>query len=396
LFNTQALPELDHDPFAEDVLRWPDGYHAALRETDVVWLPQYGVLATGRYDVVRHILTDWKTFCSSAGIGLTNFHKEKPWRPPSLVLEHDPPEHTRARAIIMRALSPVVLRRLRTLFEAEAERAVSRIIAMAAFDAVTELAEGYPLKVFGDAVGIIAQDRQTMLRYGNIAFNALGPRNRLFLRSQEEAEPVTRWVMQQCRREALDPRGLGAIMYAAADAGEVSEEEAAMLVRSFLSAGVDTTVRALGAALSCFAEEPEQWRILKSEPQRARAATEEAIRFASPFQTVFRTTATDTMLNGIEVAKGQKILLSLAAANRDPRRWENPDRFDITRNAAGHLGFGTGIHGCVGQMLARLEIEVLLGEMARRIETIERIGDIDFDLNNTTRGLSRLPLRVST
>ena len=96
----------------------------------------------------------------------------------------------------------------------------------------------------------------------------------------------------------------------------------------------------------------------------------------------------------VPVPKGQKILLSIGAANRDPRRWDKPDRFDITRNAVGHLGFGSGIHGCVGQMLARLEIEVLLAEMARRIVRIERTGEIEYDLNNTTRGLSHLPVRV--
>lgn len=391
-----TLPAIDIDPFATETLRNPQPFHAALLEAgDFAYLSRYKVWATGRFDRVREILTDWETFCSSGGVGLTNFHKEKPWRPPSLLLERDPPEHTRNRAIMLRGLAPAVLRDLRPVFEKEAERQVARLLEMKTFDAITELAEGYPLKVFGDAVGIRATDRRLLMRYGDIAFNALGPRNQLFLKAMDDEGPVTEWIMEQCRRDALDPNGLGAIMYRAADAGDVTEDEAGMLVRSFLSAGVDTTVRALGGAILCFAESPDQWRTLRKNPQLARNATEEAIRHASPFQTVFRTTTREVELDGVRLEVDEKILLSLGAANHDPSKWDRPDAFDVERKTAGHVGFGAGIHGCAGQMLARLEIEVLLSEMARQVGRIERVGDFDYALNNTTRGLSTLPVRIS-
>jgi len=207
--------------------------------------------------------------------------------------------------------------------------------------------------------------------------------------------PKWRGSPEQCRREALDPNGLGAIMYQAADAGDVTEDEAGMLVRSFLSAGVDTTVRALGGALLCFAESPEQWQTLREKPQLSRNAAEEAIRHASPFQTVFRTTTREVELDGVRLGADEKILLSLGAANHDPAKWDDPEKFDVERKTVGHVGFGAGIHGCAGQMLARLEIEVLLSELARRVKRIERIGDCDYALNNTTRGLSRLPVRMT-
>lgn len=165
-----------------------------------------------------------------------------------------------------------------------------------------------------------------------------------------------------------------------------------MLVRSFLSAGVDTTVRALGGALLCFAENPVQWETLRENPSLARNATEEAIRHASPFQTVFRTTSREIDIGPVALAPDEKLLLSLGAANRDPEKWDDPDSFDVNRKAGGHVGFGAGIHGCAGQMLARLEIEVLLGEMATRVARIELNGEIAWALNNTTRGLGRLPV----
>ena len=388
-------PVIDIDPFDEAVLLQPEPFQEAMREAgDFVWLSAYGVYATGRYNQVADILRDWQTYSSEGGVGLANFHKEKPWRPPSLVLEHDPPEHTRARAVLMRALTPVALRRLRDGFAREAKAHVSRLLEIGRFDAIRELAEGYPLKVFGDAVGITAHDRHYLLDYGNMSFNAMGPRNAICLESMKNQNSIVAWIMAQCARGALDPDGLGMIMYAAADEGAVTEEEAGMLVRSFLSAGVDTTVRAVGGALEAMARNPAQWQILHSDPTLARAAVEEAIRYASPFQTVFRTTAVPVEKEGLHIGAGEKIMLSIAAANHDPRKWDRPNEYDIRRKSIGHVGFGAGIHSCAGQMLARLEMEALFEEMARQISSIEIDGETAYAPNNTTRGLSRLPLRA--
>jgi cytochrome P450 len=118
------------------------------------------------------------------------------------------------------------------------------------------------------------------------------------------------------------------------------------------------------------------------------------VRFESPVQTFFRTTTREVDVEGVRIPEGEKVLLFLAAANRDPRRWEDPDRFDASRKASGHVGFGSGIHACVGQMLARLEADVLLGALARRVEAIELDGEPELKLNNTLRGLAHLPVRV--
>jgi cytochrome P450 len=227
-----------------------------------------------------------------------------------------------------------------------------------------------------------------------MSFNAMGPRNALCLKSMERQDEIVAWIMAQCTRSQLDPNGLGIIRYAAADEGAVTEEEAGMLVRSFLSAGVDTTVRAVGGALEAMARNPEQWRMLHADPSLARAAVEEGIRYASPFQTVFRTTAVPVEKEGLHIEAGEKIMLSIGAANHDPRKWERPNDYDIRRKTIGHVGFGAGIHTCAGQMLARIEMEALLEEMARQVTHIELDGETDYALNNTTRGLSRLPLRV--
>ncbi len=383
------------DPFSHAFLRNPYPHHESLREAGpVVWLEQYGIWTMARHQEVRDALTDWQTYCSSAGVGLSDFRKEPPWRPPSIILEADPPLHTRTRAVLTRILSPAAINVLRTTFERAAESLIARLVDEREFDGIADLTEAYPLKVFPDAVGISEDGRENLLPYGNMVFNGFGPRNDLFDKAMANAGSVRDWIMSKCSRAALAPDGLGMQIFQAVDSGELTELEAGMLVRSFLSAGIDTTVYGLGNALYCFATHPAQWSMLRDNPKLTRNAFEEVLRFEAPVQTFFRTTTKPVEVSGVRLGDGEKVLLFLASANRDPRRWERPDTFDISRRATGHMTFGTGIHGCVGQAVARLESEAVLGALARRVTSIELAGTPEWRLNNTLRGLDTLPLRV--
>jgi cytochrome P450 len=172
------------------------------------------------------------------------------------------------------------------------------------------------------------------------------------------------------------------------------KEEAPLHVGSFLSAGVDTTTNAIANALFCFARHPEQWRQVRNDPTRVRAALEESLRFEAPFQTFFRTATCDIEIAGTRISKDQKMLISVGSANRDPRRWTNADTFDVNRKATGHFGFGAGIHGCVGQAIARLEVDVLLTELAKKVKLIDLCGEPVRLLHNTLRGFDCLPIAL--
>jgi cytochrome P450 len=383
------------DPFSHEFLRDPYPHHHSMREAGpVVWLEHYGIWAMARHQEVRDALTDWQTYCSSAGVGLSDFRKEPPWRPPSIILEADPPLHTRTRAVLTRILSPAAINILRETFQREAELLIAHLVEQREFDGIADLAEAYPLKVFPDAVGVVGEGRENLMPYGSMVFNSFGPRNDLFERAMANAGPVRDWIMSKCSRAALASDGLGMQIFQAVDSGELDEAEAGMLVRSFLSAGIDTTVYGLGNALWCFATNPEQWTILRDNPQLVRGAFEEVLRFEAPVQTFFRTTTRDVDVGGVRLGEGEKVLLFLAAANRDPRRWDNADRFDVRRRATGHMTFGTGIHGCVGQAVARLEGEAIFGALAKRVAALELTGEPTRRLNNTLRGLDTLPLRI--
>ena len=384
------------DPFSREFLADPYPYHEQLREAGpVVRLTHYDAWAVFRHEQVQAVLNDWQTFGSGAGVGLANFHKEGNWRPPSLLLETDPPVHTRARTVMNRVLSPRNLRELRDGFYQDAVRMVDRALELGSFDAVAELAQPYPLKVFPDAVGLADDEREMLLPYGNMVFNTMGPKNDFYHAALAPVGDVLPWVMRRCERAALRPGSLGAEVYKHADSGDVTEQEAALLVRSFLSAGIDTTIFALGNALLCFAEHPAEWQKLRQDPAKVRPAIEEAIRFESPFQCYFRTTTKPTEIAGVPIQEEEKIYVSVAAANRDPRRWAEPTRFDIERKTAGHVGFGAGIHGCVGQMIARMEIEMLLIALRERVASIELTGKPERLLHNTLRAVTKLPVQMT-
>jgi cytochrome P450 len=283
---------------------------------------------------------------------------------------------------------------LRGDFEREATLLVDQLVALGSFDAVTQLSEVYPLKVFGDAVGLPDENRENLLPYANMVFNAFGPRNQLLASAMADAQVVQQWIAARCSREALRPGSFGANIWVAADAGKIPQEWAPLLVRSLLSAGLDTTINGIAAAIYALASHPVQWNLLRQNPSLAAAAFEETVRWESSVQTFFRTTTHEVEVAGVRIPNGEKVLLFLGAANRDPRRWSNPDRFEIKRNASGHVGFGMGIHRCVGQTVARVEAEILLTALARRVERIEITGQPQRKPNNTLRAWSSLPVTV--
>ena len=243
-------------------------------------------------------------------------------------------------------------------------------------------------------MGMRRENRHFLLPYGNMVFNSFGPRNEFFEAAVADAEPVLAWLQRQMQRDAFAPGGFGDAIHAASDTGELTEEEAPVVARSLLTAGVDTTVSGIGAAVYCLARFPEQFAVLRADPSLARAAFEEAVRYESPVQTFFRTTTRPVEIGEVAVDEGEKVLMFLGAANRDPRHWERPDEYHITRRTIGHVGFGSGIHQCVGQLLARLEGECVLSALARKVASIEIAGPPRRRYNNTLRALASLPVMM--
>lgn len=383
----------DIDPFSDEFLANPWPYLEKLRNLGpVFYLSKYRVWGVARHNEVTEVLRNHQVFSSASGVGYTNLKRENPWRPPSIILEADPPLHSSTRRVISKILTPGALAKLKNMFDQRAEILVDKLCEKKTFDAIPELAEAYPLAVFPDSVGLQEGGRENLLRYGSMVFNGHGPRNHLFEESMKDGEMVRDWVNEQCSRELLKPGGFGAQIYQAVELGDLTEDQAGLLVRSFLSAGVDTTVNALGFSILNLATHQDQWDLLKSDPTLARQAFEEVVRLEAPVTAFFRTTSEKTTLASTSIPEASKVLVFFAGACRDPRQWKNPDSFEIQRHTAGHTGFGAGIHGCVGSMVARLEGEAVLTALAKKVSKIELRGTGKPRLNNTLRGLESLPV----
>ena len=382
----------EFDPFTPDVIRDPQYYDGLIREAaPVVYFPKYDIWATGRHAQIEQMMRDWRTFSS------TEPAFGEPGRR-NILLSEDPPEQQRARSVISKGLSNSVLRRMRDSFEQEADRLVRQLLDAPGglIDGHADLAKAYVLKVFPDALGLGDQNREMLVRFGHAQFNAFGPKNEIYHESMAAAAEVFEWVAVNCRRDAVAPGGISMMMYEAADAGAITHEEAELLVRTLYSAGSDTTIFAIGNTLRALAEFPAQFQLLRENPEEwATPAFEEGIRYDNPARFTRRRTTAAIDVDGVPLPDDAKILLLHMSGGRDPRRWENPETYDITRDVVGrHLGLGVGVHACAGARVTRLEGVSLLTAIARQVASIEIAGEPEMTANMAVHGHESLPLRL--
>ncbi len=386
----------DVDPFDEAILSYPRDFYRELRaQGPFAWIPRYACLMCGRHQETEEVFSDHTRFVSSRGVGLQDFKLEKPWRPPSMLLEADPPEHTRARKVMTRALSPRVVKGLREYFRTEADKLIDRLIDVESFDVVTELAEVFPTTVVPAAIGLKENNPEFLVAYGAMVFDTVGPDNEIRRRAMAKAPDVVPWITQACTREQLLDDYIGADVHDAVTTGELNENEAAMLVRSLFSAGLDTTIAAISSAVWCLGTHPDAFAALRQDQGLAKACFEEVLRFTSPVHTFCRTANVDTEVAGIRIEADTKVICSLAAANLDEEKWPDASSFKIDRKPIGHLAFGSGIHRCVGQTIARAEVEAILTALATRVGAIEITGPATWRPSNAINGLATLPVRLT-
>src|SRR5690606_33387515 len=181
----------------------------------------------------------------------------------------------------------------------------------------------------------------------------------------------------------------------AAEAGEIEPDRCPMMIIDYLAPSLDTTISAIGNAIWLLATHPDQWQLLRNEPQRVKNALNEALRLESPISSFTRVAARDATVGDVAIPAGSRLLVSFASANRDERRWSDPERFDITRENAGHVAFGHGEHACIGMGLARLEVTALLNALIERVTAIELAGPPRRKLNNLIRSFASLPVAVT-
>jgi len=385
------IPVLDIDIFSRESVRDARTVDDRVRElAPVVRLGREDIVVIGRFSHVSAALSDWRSFSS----------RSRPWHDPAsvrpeILLTDDPPRHTEVRVVIANALSPKALNRMAEAFAKDASLVVERVLASdGEFDAVSAICRPFVYKVLPDLLGLPERGREHMEAFGHMVWATMGPMNELFSEAMVGSEPVLSWVEECCNRENLDPDGLGMAMFHAADRGEITHAEAKLLVQILLSAAADTTVMTLGTAIRAFCEFPDQYQTLRQNPSMTRTAFDESLRWDSPSRMAGRITTRDVDIEGYVIPSGTRCGLLFAAANRDPRKWDDPDRFDIGRELRGQVGWGAGVHMCVGRTLAQLEADAMLRAMLTSIQRFEATGDPEPWMTTIGHGPARLPVRV--
>ncbi|MDN3028051.1 cytochrome P450 [Streptomyces sp. S.PB5] len=384
-------PVYHPDLYSASAIRDTYPHYAALRELGpVVWLSKHKVHALPRYAECKQVLLDDDTFVSSGGVGLNPVANRVGQ---GTTLFSDGEEHARRRSLLAHRLTPRALRTMQDTVDQQAAAVVEAAAARRTVDAV-EVATALPMSVVPDLVGWPQQGREDLLRWAGATFDALGPLNRQAVRTLPASLGMLRYARGVVRDRSVLDGSMGHDLLRAADEGRIMPAECVTMMIDYLAPSLDTTISAISSALYLFATHPEQWRLLKADPDLVPKAVNEIVRYESPIRAFSRTAARDTELAGVAFPKGSRVLVLYGSANRDPLEWDDPDTFDIRRDSARQLGFGQGTHGCAGQGLARLETSAILRALVERVDRIEVTGPPEWALNNVIHRLERLPLEL--
>ncbi len=386
------FPAYDIDLFSDAVIQDPFPHYAAIRKLGpVVWLPQNKVFALGRYKEVTEALRAPRTFVSSRGLSLQQKVND------ILIgstLNSDPPEHDLTRGVTSEPLFPGALTEHLPRIESAANKLIESLAARGEFDAITDLASHLPVTIVAELVGLPDEGRDRLLNWASATFNLFGPDNARSQDAFEDLKSLRDFLAVYGQPDKLKPGGWAKRIFEVGPQRGINLETCAQLMRDYINPSLDTTISATGQAIWFFAQHPDQWEKVRRDQSLIPNAIEEIIRLSTPIRMFSRYVVHPTEIAGLELPADSRVLVIYASANRDNRKYVNPDQFDVTRDVHDHVGFGHGVHMCMGMHLARMEIACLLAALAQRVSRFEIIGEPSIAMNNTIRAFSSLPVRI--
>jgi cholest-4-en-3-one 26-monooxygenase len=364
---------------------------AELRRAEPVrWIPQTanlagfqdeGYWAVTRHSDVKYVSTHPELFSSYLNTAIIRFneHIERDAIDAQrlILLNMDPPEHTRVRQIVQRVFTPRAIRALEDNLRSRAQAIAANARARTgSFDFVTEVACELPLQAIAELIGIPQDDRAKIFDWSNKMISYDDPEYAITEEvGQESATELIAYAMNMAAdRKQCPAKDIVTTLVSAEDEGTLNSDEFGFFVLMLAVAGNETTRNAITHGMHAFLTNPEQWELYKTE--RPATAAEEIVRWATPVNSFQRTATQDTELGGKQIKKGDRVGLFYASANHDPDVFENPDVFDITRDPNPHLGFGGGgPHFCLGKSLAVLEIDLIFNAIADAIPDLRPVAD---------------------
>lgn len=445
-----ASPALETDPIGYDplspaVIADPYPWYRRLLADDaprVYHDTRNDVWVLSRYDDVHEAVRNPGALSSAEGVAFRRMYSP-------MMITSDPPDHTRLRRIVSREFTPRTLERWQPMVDRLAADAVARLGHDRAADFVAEVASPFPVTVIAAILGMGDEDLPELRRISDDIielFKMTDPDNRAarkiveVMSRRRMVESTTRMGMRFPAASRAFMRGLTALIRglvgeqqwaddvargprAIADLqvvcaklvrerrrkpgddliskllaehpdGHLNDTEVFFFFLLLLIAGHETTTNLLGNLVIALAERPDEWRKLKEDPSLVLSGVREALRYESSIQGFFRTASTAYRVGDVEIPEGARVLLLFGAANRDPRHYPDPDEFRVDRDPRDHVGFGGGIHYCLGASLAEMEGAAVLRELLAATDRIELVGEVVRTQNPTLRGAKRLPIRL--
>ena len=394
---------IEFDPFSRDFFDDPYDTYAQLRDSAPCYhSEQYDFYALSRFDDVVAGHRDYATFTSTHGQTYEQLSSHEPSDMGSII-SMDPPEHTRYRALVSRAFTPRSIGNYEALVREIISGYLDPLMGRRQLDILEEFAAPFPVEIISTILGVPAENRQQIRLWtdamlhreegsamGTSAAAEAGMAQGMYLfelSQQKRAEPADDMLSALIEAQVETEDG---------ELTQLDDVEIAGFGTLLAAAGSETVTKLVGNAVVLFHRHPDQWAKVLDDPGVIANAVEEILRYWAPSQYQGRYSTVDSTWHGVTIPKGKPVFLITGAANRDPRRYDDPDRFDITREPGLAVGLGHGLHVCLGAALARLESRVAIEEIARRWPAFEvnEEGLRRVQMSNVA-GYSSVPVTVS-
>lgn len=391
------MTKFDFDPRLPDFHADPYPFYDRLRTHAPVYAWEgSGITFVTRFEDCSNLLHDHR-------LGIGEFTPPPPSLRPLFELQtrwillKDPPDHTRLRSLVYKAFTPRMIEKLRGTIQRITDQLLDRVQARGEMDLIADLAYPLPLTVITTLLGVPPEDHHKVRDWSDALARVLDLTDDLAIcvRATEATIAFTAYLRELLDQRRADPRddllsALVAVEEPSATIGPAEIEANCILL---LLAGHETTRNLIGNGILALLRYPDQLHLLRQNPALIQGAIEELLRFESPVQMTGRTVLEEITVRGQTLRRGQRIGLMLGAANRDPEKFESPHRLDITRKPNPHLAFGGGIHFCLGAPLARLQGQIAVNTILRRMPNLALAIDTPvYNGNYLLRGLQNLPL----
>jgi cholest-4-en-3-one 26-monooxygenase len=352
--------------------------------------------AVTKYQDVLTVSRDPKTFSSMRRTAL--FREPKPDELKDmqlLMLNMDPPRHTKLRALVNKGFTPRMVAQLESHIRDITGKIIDTVAPNGRCDFVTDIAAELPLQVIAEMMGVPLEDRHTLFDWSN---RLIGFEDPEYSTSEEDARNVSLEVymyanqLAQQRKQNPGDDLVSVLLNAEVDGEKLTEMEFDLFFLLLMVAGNETTRNLISGGMLALIEHPEQRARLLQDPSLMPTAVDELLRWVSPVMHFRRTATTETEIRGQKIREGDKVMIYYISANRDEEVFPDADRFDIGRTPNDHLAFGIGEHFCLGTNLARLEIRVMFEELMRRVPDMQLSGPVARLRSNFINGIKHMPV----